>query len=107
MTKEEFIKKAKELGLSIEEIDQFIRNQEIAQNYGIDDEYSTVNFTIDKSLADEEASTTPAEHTHECNCDCECHHHERSCSDDNTCACHCHNCECEKGHCNCDHCKHN
>lgn len=118
MNKEEFIKKAKELGLSIDEIDQFIRNQEIAQNYGIDDEYSTVNFTIDKSLAEEEeennTSTTQENHSHECHCCSEgehecCHCHE--CNHEH-CECECdhhsecgNNCECN--HCHCDHCKHN
>ena len=93
MNKEEFIKKAKELGLSIDEIDQFIRNQEIAKNYGINDEYTTVNFTIDKSLAEEEE--TPHNKQHECHC------HHNNCNDE--CCCNC-----QHDHeCNCEHCKHN
>ena len=90
MNKEEFIKKAKELGLSIEEIDQFIRNQEIAKNYGINDEYSTVNFTIDKTLAEEE-------NTEEQNCHC-CHCEEEEENKE---------CHCNHEHCHCKNCKNN
>ncbi len=89
MTKEEFIKKAKELGLSIEEIDRFIKNQEIAEQYGFSDKYNTVNVEIDPSLAEEEEKNSTNKDTQE-KCDCECH-----CEHDCDCECHCeHDCKC-------------
>ena len=48
MTTEEIIKKAKELGLSEEEISKFIENEAVAKKYGFEDEFSSINVKIDK-----------------------------------------------------------
>lgn len=104
MTKEEFIKKAKELGLSIDEIDQFIKNQETAEHYGFADEYSSVNVVIDKEMNPDEEDEKKSDGKKECCCHgehCHCEH------DGDECECGCHKksgCECgEECHC----CHHN
>ena len=79
MTKEEFIKKAKELGLSIDEIDQFIKNQETAEHYGFADEYSSVNVVIDKEMNPDEDDEKKSDGKKECCCHgehCHCEHNE-------------------------------
>ena len=99
MTTEEIIKKARELGLSEEEISKFVENEAIAKKYGFEDEYSSVNVKIDKKkqamieagASDEEVFLEEDEddcgcedcHSGDCNCE-ECH-----CEDDD-CCCHHH-----------------
>ena len=104
MTTEEIIKKAKELGLSEEEISKFIENESIAKKYGFEDEYSSVNVKIDKkkqSMIEAGASDEIlSDEEDECDCGCE--------------DCHCVDCECDECHCkdecdddDCDcHCHH-
>ncbi len=94
MSNEEIIKKARELGLSENEIQQFIKNQEIAQKYGFDGEYSSIDVKIDKNIninaelnKDEECDCDCddeccCQHNHseeecECECDCHCNHHHK------------------------------
>ncbi len=92
MSNEEIIKKARELGLSEEEIQQFIKNQKIAQKYGFDGEYSSIDVKIDKNIninaelnKDEECDCDCddeycCQHNHseeECECDCHCNHHHK------------------------------
>ena len=87
MSNEEIIKKARELGLSEEEIQQFIKNQEIAQKYGFDGEYSSIDVKIDKNIninaelnKDDECDCSEeccCHHEKECECDCHCDHHHK------------------------------
>lgn len=92
MSNEEIIKKARELGLSENEIQQFIKNQEIAQKYGFEGEYSSIDVKIDKNIninaelnKDEECDCDCddeycCQHNHseeECECDCHCNHHHK------------------------------
>lgn len=50
---QDFIEKAKNLGLSDEEIQLFIENQKVAQKYSINDDCYSLNIQIDKSLDEE------------------------------------------------------
>lgn len=78
MSNEEIIKKARELGLSEEEIQQFIKNQEIAQKYGFEGEYSSIDVKIDKNIN----INAELNKDEECECDCEneyCCNHEHKC----------------------------
>ena len=91
MSNEEIIKKARELGLSENEIQQFIKNQEIAQKYGFDGEYSSIDVKIDKNIN----INAELNKDEECDCDCDC--------DDECCCQHNHSeeeCECD---CHCNH----
>ena len=96
MTTEEIIKKARELGLSEEEISKFVENEAIAKKYGFEDEYSSVNVKIDKKKqAMMEAGVSEEEafaEEDECDCGCE--------------DCHCGDCECEDHCCDDDCCCH-
>ncbi|MCR5506907.1 MAG: hypothetical protein K6F04_03610 [bacterium] len=93
MTTEEIIKKAREMGLSEDEISKFIENEAIAKKYGFEDEYASVNVKIDKKKqALMEAGASEEEvfaEDDDCDCheDCECE--ECHCEDDD-CDCHCH-----------------
>ena len=105
MTTEEIIKKAREIGLSEEEISKFIENEAVAKKYGFEDEYSSVNVKIDKKkqaliengALEEEVFLDDEEDECDCGCedchcgDCECDecHCEDECDDDD-CDCHCH-----------------
>lgn len=92
MTTEEIIKKAKEIGLSEDEISKFIENEAVAKKYGFEDEYSSINVKIDKKKqAKIEAGANEDEvfAEDECECDCE--------------DCHCDDCECEDDDCCCHH----
>ena len=80
MINEELLKKAKELGISDEEIATFIKNQKDAEKYGFTDDCASINVKIDKSINPDE--------------------------EDNSC----HNCcehDCEDEECDCHHCHHN
>ena len=89
MTVEEIIKKAKELGLSEDEISKFIENEAVAKKYGFEDEYSSINVKIDKKKQAQieaganEDEVFSDEEEDECDCD-DCH-----CEDDD-CCCHHH-----------------
>ncbi len=65
MNNDELIKKAKLLGLTDQEIQQFIENQEIAKKYGIDDDCYSINVEIDESILNEN-------NHHHCDCDDDC-----------------------------------
>ena len=84
MIPEELLEKAKELGLTDEEIAQFIQNQKDAEKYGFTDDCTSFNVQIDKNLNPDEEEDLP------CHCDnhCCCHHHEEDC-------------ECQHEHCDC------
>ncbi len=86
MMNEDFIKKAKELGLSDEEIQNFINNQQIAQKYGFDGEYSSLDVKIDKNV------NINADLNKDCNCEDEscCNHHDHKCDCKDDCECKCH-----------------
>ncbi|MGN0929614.1 MAG: hypothetical protein ACI4N3_03150 [Alphaproteobacteria bacterium] len=88
MIPEELLKKAKELGISDEEIAQFIQNQKDAEKYGFIDDCTSFNVQIDKNLDPDEEEDQP--HHHE---NCCCHHHEED--DEDECDC------CSHEHCNC------
>ncbi len=85
MTVEEIIKKAKELGLSEDEISKFIENEAVAKKYGFEDEYSSINVKIDKKKQAQieaganEDEVFSDEEEDECDCD-DCH-----CEDDDCC----------------------
>ena len=100
MTTEEIIKKAKELGLSEEEISKFIENEAIAKKYGFEDEYASVNVKIDKkkqSMIEAGASDEIlSDEEDECDCGCEdCHCEEYGCNSEE--------CHCEDDNCCCHH----
>lgn len=97
MTTEEIIKKARELGLSEEEISKFVENEAIAKKYGFDDEYASVNVKIDKkkqAMIEDGATEEEAFADEEDECDC-------GCED-----CHCDDCDCEDDCCDDDCCCH-
>lgn len=82
MINEELLKKAKELGISDEEIATFIRNQKDAEKYGFTDDCASINVQIDKSINPDEEDARHCENCceHNCDyddeeCDCCCHHH--------------------------------
>ena len=89
MTTEEIIKKAREMGLSEDEISKFVENEAIAKKYGFEDEYSSINVKIDKKKQAQieaganEDEVFSDEEEDECDCD-DCH-----CEDDD-CCCHHH-----------------
>ena len=89
MIPEELLKKAKELGISDEEIAEFIKNQKEAEKYGFTDDCTSFNVQIDKNLDPDEEEDTP----HHCENHCCCHHNKE---DDEECECH-------HEHCNCHH----
>lgn len=85
MINEELLKKAKELGISDEEIATFIKNEKDAEKYGFTDDCASINVKIDNSINPDEEE----EPTHHCdNC---CEHH---CDDKEDCCC----CSHDHGH---------
>ena len=96
MTTEEIIKKAREMGLSEDEISKFIENEAVAKKYGFEDEYSSVNVKIDKKMQAMIESGLSEEEVFACDDedDCECCHDDCGCEechcDDDDCDCHCH-----------------
>ena len=93
MTTEEIIKKAREMGLSEDEISKFVENEAIAKKYGFEDEYSSINVKIDKKKqAQIEAGADP----------------DSVLCDDEECHCDdCEECHCEDGNCCCHEHEHN
>ena len=94
MTTEEIIKKAREMGLSEEEISKFIENEAVAKKYGFEDEYSSINVKIDKrkqALIEEGASEEELLSDEDEECDCYCHEEGCHCEDDCCCHNHSHN----------------
>lgn len=96
MINEELMKKAKELGISDEEIAEFIKNEKDAEKYGFIDDCTSFTVQIDKDL-DPDEEEDPINH---CDCDCNNDHH-----------CHCEHCDCnhdeeEDDEYECDCCHH-
>jgi hypothetical protein len=81
MINEELLQKAKDLGLSDEEIAKFIQNQKDAEKYGFMDDCTHFTVQIDNNLnPDEEEEISHNNCCNDCD-DCEC------CCDEE---CHCH-----------------
>jgi len=89
MAVDEIIKKAREMGVSEEEISRFMELEAEAKKYGFEGDYSSLNVKIDKKKQAEieagasEEAVFPDDETEceceECHCedgDCCCHHHQ-------------------------------